>query len=38
MSADSLPGYGSVKFQPPETYQGQLAYPFRGRWKATPYG
>jgi len=30
--------YGTVKFQPPETYLGQLAYPFRRRGKATPYG
>jgi sterol desaturase/sphingolipid hydroxylase (fatty acid hydroxylase superfamily) len=37
-----LPGhwprnYGTVKFQPPETYLGQLAYPFR-RKTETPYG
>jgi sterol desaturase/sphingolipid hydroxylase (fatty acid hydroxylase superfamily) len=37
-----LPGYwpkryGTVKFQPPETYLGQLAYPFK-RKQATPYG
>jgi sterol desaturase/sphingolipid hydroxylase (fatty acid hydroxylase superfamily) len=37
-----LPGhwprnYGTVKFQPPETYLGQLAYPFRRR-RETPYG
>lgn len=30
--------YGTVKFQPPEDYPGQLAYPFRRRGKATPYG
>ena len=30
--------YGTVRFQPPETYLGQLAYPFRRRGKATPYG
>jgi sterol desaturase/sphingolipid hydroxylase (fatty acid hydroxylase superfamily) len=30
--------YGTVKFQPPETYMGQLIYPFRRRGKATPYG
>jgi sterol desaturase/sphingolipid hydroxylase (fatty acid hydroxylase superfamily) len=30
--------YGTVNFQPPETYLGQLAYPFRRRGKATPYG
>jgi sterol desaturase/sphingolipid hydroxylase (fatty acid hydroxylase superfamily) len=29
--------YGTVKFQPPESYLGQLAYPFR-RKRATPYG
>jgi len=29
--------YGTVKFQPPETYLGQLAYPFQSRRK-TPYG
>jgi sterol desaturase/sphingolipid hydroxylase (fatty acid hydroxylase superfamily) len=37
-----LPGYwprryGTTKFQPPETYLGQLAYPFR-RQETTPYG
>ena len=37
-----LPGhwptkYGTVKFQPPESYLGQLAYPF-SRKRATPYG
>jgi sterol desaturase/sphingolipid hydroxylase (fatty acid hydroxylase superfamily) len=37
-----LPGhwpkhYGTTKFQPPETYLGQLAYPFR-RQQDTPYG
>jgi sterol desaturase/sphingolipid hydroxylase (fatty acid hydroxylase superfamily) len=30
--------YGTVKFQPPEDYLGQLAYPFRRRREATPYG
>ena len=30
--------YGTVKFQPPETYVGQLLYPFRRKGKATPYG
>jgi sterol desaturase/sphingolipid hydroxylase (fatty acid hydroxylase superfamily) len=30
--------YGTVKFQPPETYLGQLFYPFRRKGKATPYG
>lgn len=30
--------YGTVKFQPPETYLGQLAYPFRRRTEETPYG
>ncbi len=30
--------YGTVKFQPPETYLGQLAYPFRKRTADTPYG
>jgi sterol desaturase/sphingolipid hydroxylase (fatty acid hydroxylase superfamily) len=30
--------YGTVNFQPPETYLGQLAYPFRAGGKATPYG
>ena len=29
--------YGTVKFQPPESYLGQLAYPFR-RKRETPYG
>jgi sterol desaturase/sphingolipid hydroxylase (fatty acid hydroxylase superfamily) len=29
--------YGTVKFQPPESYFGQLAYPFT-RKKDTPYG
>ena len=29
--------YGTVKFQPPETYLGQLAHPFR-RQEETPYG
>jgi sterol desaturase/sphingolipid hydroxylase (fatty acid hydroxylase superfamily) len=29
--------YGTVKFQPPESYLGQLAYPFQ-RKKETPYG
>ena len=30
--------YGTVKFQPPETYLGQLFYLFRRKGKATPYG
>ena len=30
--------YGTVKFQPPETYLGQLAYPFRRHGEPTPYG
>jgi sterol desaturase/sphingolipid hydroxylase (fatty acid hydroxylase superfamily) len=30
--------YGTVHFQPPETYLGQLTYPFRRRSKITPYG
>ena len=30
--------YGTVKFQPPETYIGQLLYPFRRKGEATPYG
>jgi len=30
--------YGTVNFQPPGDYLGQLAYPFRRRGKATPYG
>jgi sterol desaturase/sphingolipid hydroxylase (fatty acid hydroxylase superfamily) len=30
--------YGTVKFQPPETYLGQLAYPFRRKGERTPYG
>jgi sterol desaturase/sphingolipid hydroxylase (fatty acid hydroxylase superfamily) len=29
--------YGTTKFQPPETYLGQLAYPFQ-RHEDTPYG
>jgi sterol desaturase/sphingolipid hydroxylase (fatty acid hydroxylase superfamily) len=29
--------YGTVKFQPPETYLGQLAHPFRAH-QETPYG
>jgi sterol desaturase/sphingolipid hydroxylase (fatty acid hydroxylase superfamily) len=29
--------YGTVKFQPPESYLGQLAYPF-ARKRDTPYG
>lgn len=29
--------YGTTKFQPPETYLGQLAYPFR-KHDETPYG
>jgi len=27
-----------VKFQPPETYIGQLLYPFRRHGEQTPYG
>ena len=30
--------YGTAKFQPPETWLGQLAYPFRRRREGTPYG
>ena len=30
--------YGTVNFQPPETYMGQLSYPFRRKGRATPYG
>jgi sterol desaturase/sphingolipid hydroxylase (fatty acid hydroxylase superfamily) len=30
--------YGTAKFQPPEGYLAQLAYPFRRRGKVTPYG
>jgi sterol desaturase/sphingolipid hydroxylase (fatty acid hydroxylase superfamily) len=30
--------YGTVKFQPPESYLGQLAYPFRRHGARTPYG
>lgn len=30
--------YGTVNFQPPETYMGQLLYPFRKKNKKTPYG
>ena len=30
--------YGTVKFQPPETYLGQLLYPFRRHGERTPYG
>jgi sterol desaturase/sphingolipid hydroxylase (fatty acid hydroxylase superfamily) len=29
--------YGTTKFQPPESYMGQLAYPFK-RHEETPYG
>ena len=29
--------YGTVKFRPPESYLGQLAYPFT-RKRDTPYG
>lgn len=29
--------YGTVKFQPPDSYLGQFAYPFRKK-RATPYG
>lgn len=30
--------YGTVKFQPPETWVGQLMYPFRRHGVSTPYG
>jgi len=30
--------YGTVKFQPPETYLGQLLYPFKRHGSRTPYG
>jgi sterol desaturase/sphingolipid hydroxylase (fatty acid hydroxylase superfamily) len=30
--------YGTVKFQPPETYLGQLLYPFKRQGSRTPYG
>lgn len=30
--------YGTVKFQPPDTYIGQLLYPFRRHGEQTPYG
>jgi len=30
--------YGTVKFQPPETYLGQLVYPFQRHGEPTPYG
>ena len=30
--------YGTTKFQPPETYLGQLAYPFQKHEEETPYG
>lgn len=30
--------YGTAKFQPPEDYLPQLAYPFRRKGEATPYG
>ena len=30
--------YGTVKFQPPETWTGQLLYPFRRHRGGTPYG
>jgi sterol desaturase/sphingolipid hydroxylase (fatty acid hydroxylase superfamily) len=30
--------YGTVKFQPPEDYFGQLLYPFRRHGERTPYG
>ena len=38
-----LPGrwpqrYGTVNFQPPQDYLGQLVYPFRRRGRPTPYG
>jgi len=32
-----LKRYGTVKFQPPETWLGQFVYPFR-RKRETPYG
>ncbi len=31
-------GYGTTNFQPPETYLGQLAYPFKKQSEDTPYG
>lgn len=30
--------YGTTKFQPPETYLGQLSYPFQRHEEQTPYG
>ncbi len=30
--------YGTVRFQPPESWLGQLAYPFRRHRNRTPYG
>lgn len=30
--------YGTVQFQPPESYVGQLLYPFRRKGRPTPYG
>jgi sterol desaturase/sphingolipid hydroxylase (fatty acid hydroxylase superfamily) len=30
--------YGTVRFQPPEDYLGQVFFPFRRKGKATPYG
>ncbi len=30
--------YGTVKFQPPESWMGQLMYPFRRHGVQTPYG
>jgi sterol desaturase/sphingolipid hydroxylase (fatty acid hydroxylase superfamily) len=30
--------YGTVRFQPPEDYLGQLLYPFRRHGERTPYG
>lgn len=30
--------YGTINFRPPETYTGQLLYPFRRKGNATPYG
>jgi sterol desaturase/sphingolipid hydroxylase (fatty acid hydroxylase superfamily) len=30
--------YGTVKFQPPESWVGQLLYPFRRHRRETPYG
>jgi sterol desaturase/sphingolipid hydroxylase (fatty acid hydroxylase superfamily) len=30
--------YGTVRFQPPDDYLGQVFFPFRRKGKATPYG